>query len=637
MKHTAGNRTPSLGRFMTVANLISAGAALLVASVLLIALQFVALRSAMVEDMTVQLRIIGDNSAAALMFNDGNAGKETLSALEASPSVQAATIFSLAGNRLASFRRDGAAEIAMPSGKLMRIGYVFTLHELEIAHHITADNRRIGVVVMRASLERLHARLLAYAGITLSIALGSMAVAYLLVMRMRRVVKSAEAHLDYLAHIDSVTGLPNRHAFNEQLTLALSRVDEQGGSVGLLLLDLDNFKVVNDTLGHQTGDALLMAASRRLMGNLRSGDVICRIGGDEFAVILQALNAQHGDVIADKLLNALALPFDIEGREIYVSASIGISTYPHDATDIDTLTRNADTAMYQAKGKGKNTFEKFHPEQDQRAQKRLILETNLRKALERDELMLYYQPQISLADGRLEGLEALLRWKHPELGMISPAEFIPVAEESGLIIPIGRWVIRTACQQVAAWRKAGFGNVHVSVNLSVRQTRDAHLVRDIIHALRDAGMQPGQLELEITETALMENVHANVELLHRLQTEGIRLSIDDFGTGYSSMAYLKRFPIDQVKIDRTFVRDIPGDGDDEAITTAIIAMAHSLGLTVVAEGVETEEQLQFLRNVACDTMQGFYFAEPRRAEEVERFLGGGVLLGGVESLAVSTY
>jgi diguanylate cyclase len=632
MKHLAGNRPPKLDRFMTVANLISAGAALLVASVLLIALQFVALRSAMVEDMTVQMRIIGDNSAAALMFNDGNAGKETLNALEASPSVQAASIFSLTGSRLASFRRDGAPEIAMPSTTLMRDGYSFTLHELDIAHHITADNRSIGVVVMRASLDRLHARLLAYAGITLSIALGSMAVAYLLVMRMRRVVKSAEAHLDYLAHIDSVTGLPNRHAFNEQLTQALSHVRTDGGSVGLLLLDLDNFKIVNDTLGHQTGDALLMAASRRLKANLRSADAICRIGGDEFAVILQAVNAQHGDVIADKLLNALALPFDIEGHEIYVSASIGISTYPQDATDIDTLTRNADTAMYQAKGKGKNTFEKFHPEQDQRAQKRLVLETNLRKALERGELMLYYQPQIGLADGRLKGLEALLRWKHPELGLISPVEFIPVAEESGLIIPIGRWVIRTACQQVAAWREAGLGNVQVSVNLSVRQTRDAHLVRDIVHALRDAGMQPGQLELEITETALMENVHTNMELLHRLQTEGIRLSIDDFGTGYSSMAYLKRFPIDQVKIDRTFVRDIPGDGEDEAITTAIIAMAHSLGLTVVAEGVETEEQLRFLRNVACDTLQGFYFAEPRPAREVERFLTGEVYCGGIEEL-----
>jgi diguanylate cyclase len=628
MKHPAGYRPPNLDRFMTVANLISAGAALLVASVLLIVLQFVALRSAMVEDMTVQMRIIGDNSAAALMFNDRNAGRETLNALEVSPSVQAASIFSLAESRLASFQRDGAPEIAMPSAKLMRDGYSFTLHELEVAHHITADNRRIGVVVMRASLDRLHARLLAYAGITLSIALGSMAVAYLLVMRMRRVVKSAEAHLDYLAHIDSVTGLPNRHAFNEQLTQALSDVQTHGGSVGLLLLDLDNFKIVNDTLGHQTGDALLMAAARRLMASLRSGDVICRIGGDEFAIILQAVNAHHGDVIADKLLNALALPFDIEGHEIYVSGSIGISTYPHDATDIDTLTRNADTAMYQAKGKGKNTFEKFHPEQDQRAQKRLVLETNLRKAMERGELMLYYQPQIGLADGKLKGLEALLRWKHPELGLISPAEFIPVAEESGLIIPIGRWVILTACQQVAAWREAGLGNVHVSVNLSVRQTRDAHLVRDIVHTLRDAGMQPGQLELEITETALMENVHANVELLHRLQTEGIRLSIDDFGTGYSSMAYLKRFPIDQVKIDRTFVRDIPGDANDEAITTAIIAMAHSLGLTVVAEGVETEEQLRFLRNVACDTMQGFYFAEPRPAGEVERFLTGEVYCEG---------
>ncbi|NEX60652.1 putative bifunctional diguanylate cyclase/phosphodiesterase [Noviherbaspirillum galbum] len=616
MNNHSSPRAPRLDRVMTVANLASAGAALLFASVLLILLQFLSLRSAMVEDMRVQMRIIGDNSTAALMFHDRQASKETLEALSASPNVSAAGIFTLSGAPLASFARDGAEPVAMPAAWLIQDGYRFGWRELELAHRIIGNDGPIGVVAVRASLAQLHARLLGHAGLTLSIALSAMALAYLVVSRMRRVVKTAEAHLDYLAHIDPVTGLPNRHAFNGRLETALRSIDLNGGSVGLLLLDLDNFKIVNDTLGHQTGDDLLKAAARRLMEILRSGDVICRIGGDEFAIIIDAMHAAHGDAVAEKLLNALATPFEIDGHEIYVSGSIGISTYPEDGADMAALTRNADTAMYQAKGKGKNTFERFHPDLNQRAQKRMTLETNLRKALDRGELTLHYQPQVSLRDGRLVGLEALLRWRHPELGLVSPAEFIPVAEESGLIVPIGRWVVHTACRQVAAWRDAGLGDVHVCVNLSPRQARDPHMLHDTVMALREAGMRPQQLELEITETVLMENVHANVELLHRLQREGIRLSIDDFGTGYSSMAYLKRFPIDQVKIDRTFVRDIPGDGDDEAITTAIIAMAHSLGLTVVAEGVETEAQLRFLREAGCDTMQGYYFAEPRPADAI---------------------
>jgi diguanylate cyclase (GGDEF)-like protein len=612
--------TPRLGQFMTLANLATAGASLLVASVLLILFQFISLRTALVEDMNVQMRIISDNSSAALLFKDGNAANETLGALEAAPSIEAAAIFDLNGKELAHFRRQYTADVVFPDAALVRHGHRFGFSQLDLVRYIDVDNRHIGYVAVRATLDQLYARLVGYAGLTLTIALGSLAIAYLLVTRMRRVVKRAEAHLAYLAHIDPVTGLPNRHAFNERLSSALAKVNQFGGNVGLLLLDLDNFKIVNDTLGHPCGDKLLKLVSQRLLESLRSGDAICRIGGDEFAIILESGSAAHGDSVAEKLLNALTAPFDVDVHEIYVTASVGISIYPDDARDMETLTRNADTAMYQAKGRGKNAWEKFHPELDQRVQKRLSLETNLRKALERGELMLYYQPQVSLRDGRLVGLEALLRWNHPELGMISPADFIPVAEESGLIVPIGRWVIRTACRQAAAWRDAGLGEVPVSVNLSARQTKDVHLVHDISGALRETGMKPSHLELEITETVLMENVHANVELLNRLQTEGIRLSIDDFGTGYSSMAYLKRFPIDQVKIDRTFVRDIPGDGDDEAITTAIIAMAHSLGLSVVAEGVETEEQLQFLRNAGCDIMQGYYFAEPRPPEQVAAFL-----------------
>jgi diguanylate cyclase (GGDEF)-like protein len=616
------SRSPRLGRWMELANLMTAGAALLVASILLILFQFISLRSALVEDLTVQARIVGENSVAALLFHDSRASAETLAVLAASPAVEAAAVLSKEGKPLASYRRDGVAEVRLPPTLLERSGHDFTFSHIQLARRVEVDGRDIGVVAIRASLDQLYARLAGYAGLTLAVAMGSLAVAYLLVARMRRVVKTAEAHLDYLAHVDSVTGLPNRHTFNERMSAALETVDQFGGSASLLLIDLDNFKIVNDTLGHHSGDALLKLVARRLLECLRSGDVICRIGGDEFAVVLESATARKAAAVAEKVLAVLAAPFDIDVHEIYVTASVGISTYPDDARDLETLTRNADTAMYQAKGKGKNAYEMFHPELDQRVQKRMSLEMNLRKAIGRDELLLYYQPQVSLRDGRLVGVEALLRWKHPELGLVSPAEFIPVAEESGLIVPIGRWVLRTACKQVAAWRDAGLGTINVSVNLSARQTRDGHLVHDILDALRQAGLSPAQLELEITETVLMDNVHANVDMLHRLQTEGICLAIDDFGTGYSSMAYLKRFPIDQVKIDRTFVRDIPGDGDDEAITTAIIAMAHSLGLSVVAEGVETAQQLEFLRNAGCDIMQGFYFAEPKPPEQMVAFLEG---------------
>ena len=614
------SRPPQLGRWLDLANLATAGAALLVASVLLILFQFLSLRGALLEDVKVQARIVGENSAAALLFNDSKASNETLAVLEDSRNIEAAGVFTRQRKLLASYRREGVAPVAEPPASLMEDGYCFGFNHLDMVRRVEIDGREVGLVAIRASLEQLYVRLLGYACLTFIVSMGSLAVAYLLVARMRRVVKSAEAHLDYLAHIDSVTGLPNRHAFNEYLAAALGKVDQFGGSAVLLLLDLDNFKIVNDTLGHHSGDVLLKQVARRLLECLRGGDVICRIGGDEFAVILDPSAMPSATTVAEKILNVLAAPFDIDIHEIYVTASVGISVYPDDAPDLETLTRNADTAMYQAKGKGKNAFEQFHPELDKRVQKRLSLETNLRKALERGELLLHYQPQVSLRDGKLVGLEALLRWKHPELGLISPADFIPVAEDSGLIVPIGRWVLRTACRQVAEWRDAGLGTIPVSVNLSARQTRDPHLVHDIIGALREVGIPPSQLELEITETVLMDNVHANVDLLNRLQTEGIRLSIDDFGTGYSSMAYLKRFPIDQVKIDRTFVRDIPGDGDDEAITTAIIAMAHSLGLSVVAEGVETEAQLNFLRDAGCDIMQGYYFAEPRPAEQVAVFL-----------------
>jgi diguanylate cyclase (GGDEF)-like protein len=612
-----------LGNKMALTNILTAGAALLLASVALILVQYLGLRSALGDDLRVQARIIGNNSSAALLFKDASAGEETLAGLAVSPSVTAAAIFDAAGSPLARYQRRPGPALAQPSPQMVAAGYRIGAGFVEVSEAVRVNGQQVGIVVIRATLEQLYARLAAYAGLTIAVALGSLALAYALVASMRRAVRGAEAHLHFLAHVDSVTSLPNRHEFNERLAFALTKADRFESSVGLLLLDLDNFKVVNDTLGHDCGDLLLQMVAQRLLQTLRANDVICRIGGDEFVIIVEpADDAREVDGVATKILAALGAPFTLDGHQLYISASIGVSLYPRDAADARTLTRSADTAMYHAKSRGKNGFEVFQPVMEERAQKRLKLEANLRRALEQDELELHYQPQIDVRSGRVVGVEALLRWNCAELGQVSPVEFIPVAEESGIIVPLGRWVLQSACRQAAAWRDAGLLDTieHVAVNMSARQTRDVGLMDDIRAILDETALPARLLELEITEGVLMENVHANLDLLQRFQAAGIHLSIDDFGTGYSSMSYLKRFPIDQLKIDRSFIHDVPGDG--EAIATAIIAMAHSLELTVVAEGVETLAQVEFLRSAGCDIMQGYYFARPMPVAALGEYLRG---------------
>ena len=602
------------------ANLLTIGGALIFATVLLVAFQFLSLRKSIVEEFTVQGRIIAENSAAAVVFNDAQASREILHSLRGSSSISAAVVYAGDNRLLAHFARPGVAA-PRSSASLLQQGYEMDMHHLTVAQGIVADGNTVGSVVLRIDLKEMYERLTTSAFITLSIVVASLCFAYLLVMRMRRVVSETEAHLTYLAHIDSVTGLPNRHAFNERLTSALPNVRRFGGALELLLLDLDNFKVVNDTLGHNNGDQLLQAVAQRLSSTLRDTDVISRIGGDEFAIILESRrSSMRGDKVAAKVISALSEPYLIGPHEIYVTGSVGVASCIDDTIDLPTLTRNADTAMYQAKARGKNTYAVFEAEMDHCAQKRLSLENNLRKALERDELSLVYQPKLQLIDNTVVGMEALLRWNHPELGAISPAEFIPVAEESGLIVPIGRWVLQTACRDLATWRDQGHDNINVAVNLSVRQTRNNTLLNDITSLLDKWNLKPEHLGLEITESVLMENIESNISLLNQLRALGIKLSIDDFGTGYSSMAYLKRFQIDELKIDRAFVKDIPGDGDDEAITTAIIALGHNLGLSVVAEGVETEAQLAFLRSAGCDHIQGYYFSHPIEMRQVAAFL-----------------
>lgn len=609
-----------VGHSKAASNLAVIGAALFGASFLLIFSLFLMMRAELIEDGTVQARIFSMNSSAALLFRDKTAGWEILTALTASPIIKQAAIFAANGEALAQYQEVDVAPLERPGSQLIRAGHHFGIDYLDIVQPVMQYDQSLGHVLLRFKLGQFYRRLMGYAALTLLVVFGALLVLYFFVARMGKAVNSAEQHLQYLAHTDPITGLPNRHAFNERLSEAMRYADQSGGELGLLLLDLDNFKIVNDTLGHQCGDHLLQLVANRLGSAARSNDTVCRIGGDEFVIIMGRRNPNVVDIagMAQRVLSELADPFILDLNEIFVTASVGTSIYPRDANDSQTLMRNADTAMYYAKQKGKNTYEVFNEEMDRRSQKRLMLERSLRKALERKEMVLYYQPQLSLRDGSLIGVEALLRWNHPEMGLVSPVEFIPIAEESGLIVPLGKWIMKTACQQAVAWQQAGYSPIRMAVNLSARQAKDNTLMQDILDVLAQTGLAPHYLELEITEGILMENVQDNIALLHRIQQEGISLAIDDFGTGYSSMSYLTRFPINQLKIDRSFVTTIPGDG--EAITTAVIVMAHSLGLSVVAEGVETRAQLEFLHAAGCDVIQGYYFARPMPAEKITALL-----------------
>jgi diguanylate cyclase (GGDEF)-like protein/PAS domain S-box-containing protein len=433
--------------------------------------------------------------------------------------------------------------------------------------------------------------------------------------------KVTEQRVHHVAQHDVLTGLPNRSLLQDRLEQAVAWANRSGRPVWVMLIDLDRFKYVNDSMGHKAGDVLLMTVAARLRSSLRESDTVARLSGDEFVVLLSEHHEQPlTPDIVQRVMDSVAQPVMLGTKEFFVTCSIGVAAFPSDGTPAESLIEHADIAMYRAKKLGRNNFQFYTPAMNEESLERVRIESALRNALERNEFVLHYQPQVDLATGRIVGMEALIRWRHPELGMVAPGRFIGIAEDTGLIVPIGAWVMRAACAQSKAWQDAGFGRLRVAVNLSARQFGADDLLSGIEGVLRDTGLEPSCLELELTESLFMHDVSPAVDLLHRMKALGVKLSIDDFGTGYSSLSYLSRFPIDVLKIDRSFVADITHDANDAAIVASIIALAHNLRLSVIAEGVESAEQLEYLRHQGCDQMQGYYFSRPLPASEFEELL-----------------
>jgi diguanylate cyclase (GGDEF)-like protein/PAS domain S-box-containing protein len=437
--------------------------------------------------------------------------------------------------------------------------------------------------------------------------------------------KEAERKLKHVAYYDALTNLPNRELFSDRLRQAITQARRHKRMFAVMSLDLDRFKGINDTLGHNVGDILLQNVSERLVNSVREGDTIARLGGDEFIILFPDMaQASDASLVAQKIHNALLKGFLLDDQEIFVTTSVGISLYPSDGTDVDTLIKNADVAMYQAKRQGRNNYQFYAPSMNAEALGKLKLENKLRKALERREFVLHYQPLVELSTGRITGAEALVRWQHPGRGLLSPLEFIPMAEETGLIIPIGEWILENVCRQGKKWDEAGLSPLRLTVNLSMRQFMHNAVMKTVLDALEKSDLDPRRLVLELTESIVMQNAEQTIATLHELKSTGIQISLDDFGTGYSSLSYLKNLPLNNLKLDRSFVSDLAKGTKNEAISKAIIGLAHSLDLKVIAEGVETFDQLELLRSLECDEGQGFLFSRPAPEEEMTRLMMDGI-------------
>lgn len=635
----------------------------------------------LLDDTRTQAQIVGEAAGAALVFNDRRGAEEILRAMRLSPHVREATLFVSDRSRLASFHRPGGIPLPPVEGLGEAGEYRFGDAILDVSLPIRLDNEVVGYVLLRVDLETVEARLRAAAVASGGGAVLALVVAYLLSQHLREVVagpilrlaqvtreisaqgdysrraviegkdevatlardfnsmieqierrnlaliheleqrRKAEARLDHLAHFDPLTGLPNRRHFHNRIEAAVNlsaRFDEK---VSLMFIDLDNFKYVNDTLGHDVGDELLRHVARTLHATLRANDIICRLGGDEFAVIIDGVvDDQLLAGVATKLIAALARPILLGEQSVQVGCSIGIARCPIDCADAETLLRAADAAMYDAKGSGKNTFRFFRQQLQERTERRLCLESALREAVATGiGIHLVFQPVWSIGAECIVAVEALCRWQHPEQGAVPPDEFIPIAEESELIVRLGAQVLTNACVQGAGWKNSGHPLV-VAVNVSGRQLRDPGFFDSVCRILKETAFPPELLEIELTESVLMDGFSDLSKAFERLRHLGVRIALDDFGTGYSSLSYLKRLPIDKLKIDRSFVRDLPHDAEDRSIARAIVALGRSLNLHVQAEGVENSRQLDYLAELGCEYIQGYLVARPLSAEDLTLFL-----------------
>jgi diguanylate cyclase (GGDEF)-like protein len=513
------------------------------------------------------------------------------------------------------------SSIAFWQVRKRRRGVGFTMFSAALLVYALQQAYQVGLSIGWSFFSQSTADLyLGYIGFLLQAITGMSMIACLLEDE-REASELATVEMEHLAYHDALTGLPNRPLFMDRLIMALAQASRSNQQVAVFFLDLDRFKDINDSLGHSTGDGLLKAVAERVRRCVREGDTVARFGGDEFTLLIPKVDqVEDAAKIAQKILETLKIPFAINERELFVTTSVGISIYPIDGTDPETLVRNADSAMYRAKDQGRDNYQLYAPAMNARALERLALENMLRKALSHRELVLFYQPVAHMKTKNIVGVEALIRWNHPERGMVSPAHFISVAESSGLIIPIGDWVLRTACKQAKLWQKKIDSELTVAVNLSARQFQQPNLVEQISEVLEETGLGAKYLELEITESNAMQNAENTIYTLRELKALGVRIAMDDFGTGYSSLNYLKRFPIDTLKLDQSFVRDITTDPSDAAIATAVIAMAHSLNLKVIGEGVEKEEQFAWLLKQNCDYIQGYLFSPPLAVENLEAYM-----------------
>jgi len=665
---------------LNLALLLSSGVAVTLLFMLMLMNTVYNLRQEVVSQILILTEVTATNSAAALVFNDPKSATDTLAALRVKPEIMAAEIYNSSNQHFASYRSPKVSA----DFKVEEVNRDYFWDPiLSVSHFIVVDKELIGHVRVLADLSSQLA-IVANQILALGIAtIISLAVTLLIANRFRTMIavpieqvastakaiaqdqdysrrvpgggsdevgqliaafnhmvgqiedrelrlkdelqhrQLTEQKLEKLAHYDTLTGLPNRHLFQQTLTLTLERARNLGNKVALFFVDLDNFKVVNDSLGHATGDMLLKILSQRLAKCVRGSDIVSRLGGDEFTVIIDQVNGtEHLRQIADKLAAAIAQTVELKDIELQATASIGIALFPGDATDAGSLVRSADTAMYFAKSRGRANYQFFSAKMNERANRRLIIESHLRRAIEKNELFLMYQPQVDLATGRVVGAEALLRWTSPELGTMGPVEFIPVAEETGMIQQIGDFVMESACRQAKRWVDEEGVSLRIAVNVSVRQFGAKQFVDNVRALLDRTGLPVELLELELTESCIMDNVEDTLIKIRKLRELGIRLSVDDFGTGYSSMTYLKQLPVSQLKVDQSFVRGIPESGEDMEIVRAVLHLSQGLKLESLAEGVETVEQARFLAREGCMIAQGYYFSRPVPVDEITALLRG---------------